>query len=174
MHTFGRTLNNPNLNDLKKEPSLWINPKIARLNGIENGQEVWLKNPKGKVSSFPIKVRVTERIRHDSVFLPHGFGNKGRIMIDGEVLEMSRTYGRGISDAEMIYKIEIDPETGGTGMRNNFVMLLTEKPKPVKKKALKKDAKSKTVKKSEKKDAKKKDSLTDKKNKNLTKKEHKS
>ncbi len=174
MHTFGRTLNNPNLNDLKKEPSLWINPKIARLNGIENGQEVWLQNPKGKVSSFPVKVRITERIRHDSVFLPHGFGNKGRIMVDGEVQEMSRTYGRGISDAEMISKIEIDPETGGTGMRNNFVMLLTEKPKPVKKKALKKDAKSKAVKKSEKKETKKKDSLTDKKNKNLTKKEHKS
>ncbi len=128
MHTFGRTLNNPNLYDLKKEPNLWINPKVARLYGVDNGQEVWLQNPKGKVSSFPIKVRVTERIRHDSVFLPHGFGNKGRIFVNGEALEMSRTYGRGISDAEMIHKIEIDPETGGTGMRNNFVTILTEKP----------------------------------------------
>ena len=129
MHTFGRTLNNPYLADLKNEPVLWVNPKVAKIYGIENGQEVWLQNPKGKVSSFGIKVRITERIRHDSVFLPHGFGNKGKIMVDGEVQEMSRTYGRGISDAEMIHKIEIDPETGGTGMRNNFVTILTEKPK---------------------------------------------
>ncbi|HIP49179.1 MAG TPA: nitrate reductase [Lutibacter sp.] len=129
MHTFGRTLNNPNLNDLKSEPKLWVNPKNARIYGLENDQEVWLKNPKGKVSSFSIKVRITERIRHDSVFLPHGFGNKGRIVTaDGELFEMSRTYGRGISDAEMITNVSIDPETGGTGLRNNFVAILTEKP----------------------------------------------
>ena len=135
MHTFGRTLNNPNLFDLKSEPLLWINPKIAKIYGIENGQYIWLQNPKGKVSSFTVKVRVTERIRHDSVFLPHGFGNKGRIFVDdGTVHEMSRTYGRGISDAEMIHQVSIDPETGGTGMRNNFVSLHTEKPKPVKRK----------------------------------------
>jgi thiosulfate reductase/polysulfide reductase chain A len=152
MHTFGRTLNNPNLNDLKKEPSLWVNPKVAKIYGVANGQEVWLQNPKGKVSSFTVKVRVTERIRHDSVFLPHGFGNKGRIFIDdGTVHEMSRTYGRGISDAEMIHKVEIDPETGGTGMRNNFVTILTEKPVK-KKKAVKKDD-------SKKKDEAKKDSI---------------
>ncbi len=128
MHTFGRTLNNPYLWELKNEPVLWVNPKVAKLNAIENGQEVWLKNFKGKVSSFGIKVRVTERIRHDSVFLPHGFGNKGRIFVDGKKLEMSRTYGRGISDSEMVYKIEKDPVTGGTGLRNNFVTILTENP----------------------------------------------
>ena len=128
MHTFGRTLNNPNLFDLKKEPKLWVHPKVARIYGVENDQEVWLKNSKGKHSSFSIKVRVTERIRHDSVFLPHGFGNKGRLVVDGEIVEMSRTYGRGISDAELISNVSIDPETGGTGMRNNFVTILTEKP----------------------------------------------
>jgi thiosulfate reductase/polysulfide reductase chain A len=137
MHTFGRTLNNPNLYDLKNEPKLWVHPKMARIYGVENDQEVWLQNPKGKVSSFSVKVRVTERIRHDSVFLPHGFGNKGKITVDGEVISMSRTYGRGISDAEMIENVAIDPETGGTGLRNNFVTILTEKPveKPTKKEA---------------------------------------
>jgi len=128
MHTFGRTLNNPYLWELKNEPNLWVNPKVAKLYGIENGQEVWLKNLKGKVSSFGIKVRVTERIRHDSVFLPHGFGNKGRIFVNGKVEEMSRAYGRGIADSEMVYKVEKDPITGGTGMRNNFVTILTENP----------------------------------------------
>ena len=128
MHTFGRTLNNPNLFELRKDPELWVNPKVARIYGIENGQMVWLKNHKGKVSSFPVKVRITERIRHDSVFLPHGFGNKGRIFVDGKVMEMSRAYGRGISDSEMISDVRIDPETGGTGMRSNFVQILTEDP----------------------------------------------
>ena len=129
MHTFGRTLNNPNLHALKDEPKLWVNPKIAKIYGLINDQEVWLKNPKDKVSSFSIKVRITERIRHDSVYLPHGFGNKGRLKRDnGEIVSMSRTYGRGISDAEMIHNVEIDPETGGTGMRNNFVTILTENP----------------------------------------------
>ena len=128
MHTFGRTLNNPYLAELRSEPVLWVHPKVAKIYGIENGQEVWLKNFKGKVSSFGIKVRVTERIRHDSVFLPHGFGNKGRIFVNGKVEEMSRTYGRGIADSEMVYKVEKDPVTGGTGMRNNFVTILTENP----------------------------------------------
>ena len=128
MHTFGRTLNNPYLWELKNEPALWVNPKVAKIYGIDNGQEVWLKNEKGKISSFSIKVRVTERIRHDSVFLPHGFGNKGRIWVNGKKEEMSRTYGRGISDSEMVYRIQKDPVTGGTGMRNNFVTILTENP----------------------------------------------
>ncbi len=128
MHTFGRTLNNPYLNELKNEPKLWVNPKVARIYGLNNEQEVWLQNPKGKISSFSIKVRITERIRHNSVFLPHGFGNKGRIFVDGKVQEMHLTYGRGISDAEMISNVLIDPETGGTGMKNNFVKILTDNP----------------------------------------------
>ncbi len=99
MHTFGRTINNPNLFELKKEPALWVHPKVAKLYDLKQGQEVWLKNHKGKVSSFSVPVRITQRIRHDSVYLPHGFGNKGRIFVDGKKLEMSRAYGRGILDS---------------------------------------------------------------------------
>ncbi len=128
MHTFGRTINNPNLFELRQEPRLWVHPKVARLYGLTNGQEVWLQNPKGKVSSFSIKVRITERIRHDSVFLPHGFGNKGKIVTEKGEIKQTRAYGRGILDSEMIYNIEKDPITGGTGLRNNFVKILTEKP----------------------------------------------
>jgi thiosulfate reductase/polysulfide reductase chain A len=128
MHTFGRTVNNPYLSGLKNEPHLWVHPKVARQYGLEQNQEVWLKNVKGKVSSFSVKVRITERIRHDSVYLPHGFGNKGRIFVDGKVLEMSRAYGRGISDSEMVHNVKIDPVTGGTGLRGNFVTILTENP----------------------------------------------
>ncbi len=128
MHTFGRTINTPHLYELRHEPVLWVHPKVAKLYDLTNGQEVWLKNPKGKVSNFSIKVRITERIRHDSVYLPHGFGHKGKIFVDGKEIKMSRAYGRGIADSELISDVLIDPETGGTGMRNNFVTILTENP----------------------------------------------
>ena len=128
MHTFGRTINTPNLWDLRNEPYLWVHPKVARIYGITNGQKVWLKNQKNKVSNFNIKVRITERIRHDSVFLAHGFGHKGKIFVDGKEIKLSRAYGRGIADSELISDVLIDPETGGTGMRNNYVTILTENP----------------------------------------------
>ena len=120
MHTFGRTVNNPYLSTLRSENRLWINPKVAKDWGIEDGQEVWLENQDGVVSSFSVKVRITERINSRAVYLPHGFGSTGK--------KLSRAYGKGVSDSEMITNVKIDPETGATGMRENFVTLLLEKP----------------------------------------------
>ncbi len=120
MHTFGRTTNNPNLNDLRSENKLWVHPKVAKILDLENDQEVWLENQDGKVTSNPVKVRITERIRHDSVFLAHGFGHTAS--------KLSRTYKKGGADWEMTTKVAIDDVTGGTGMRGNFVKILTEKP----------------------------------------------
>jgi len=120
MHTFSRTANNPNLHDLMDENTVWINPKVARVWDFSNGQEIWLKNQDGVISSFPIKIRITERIRWDSVYMVHGFGHKNK--------KLSRTFARGASDSEMITNVMIDPMMGGTGMRGNFVTFLTEKP----------------------------------------------
>lgn len=120
MHTFSRTSNNPNLSDLMDENSVWVNPKVADLWELKRDQKVWLKNQDGVISSFPIKVRVTERIRWDSVYMVHGFGTIDK--------KLSRAYGRGASDSELVTKVEIDPIMGGTGMRVNFVTFLTEDP----------------------------------------------
>jgi len=120
MHTFSRTANNPNLNDLKSENDLWVNPKVARILGIKTGQKVWLKNQDNITSTFSIKVRVTERIRWDSVYMVHGFGHDNK--------KLSRAFGKGINDTEMITKVAVDPIMGGTGMRGNFVTILTEDP----------------------------------------------
>ncbi len=122
MHTFGRTSNNPNLVDLMDENKVWVNPKVAKIWGLENNQEVWLENQDGVKSSFPIKVRVTERIRHDSVYVIHGFGRKNSPT--GKI----SCHGKGIDDSELITNIKIDPIMGGTGMRENFVTFLTENP----------------------------------------------
>ncbi len=120
MHTFSRTANNPNLNDLKDENKLWVNPKVARIQGLVSGQEVWLKNQDGVISDFPIKIRVTERIRWDSVYMVHGFGHTNK--------KLTRAVGKGINDTQMISRVAVDPLMGGTGMRGNFVSILTENP----------------------------------------------
>ena len=113
MHTFSRTANNPNLTDLMDENTLWVNPKVATLWGLKNEQYVYLENQDGVVTSFPIKVRITERIRWDSVYMVHGFGHADK--------RLSRAYGRGANDTEMITRVHVDPIMGGTGMRGNFV-----------------------------------------------------
>ena len=120
MHTFSRTSNNPNLTDLMDENDLWVNPKVARIWGMKNGQEVWLRNQDGVISSFPIKVRITERIRWDSVYMVHGFGHNNK--------KLSRAFGKGASDSELITNPVPDPIMGGTGMRGTFVTFLLEEP----------------------------------------------
>ncbi len=120
MHTFSRTANNPLLVDLMKENSVWVNPKVAAIWNLKKDQYVWLKNQDGVVSGFPIKVRVTERIRWDSVYMVHGFGHHNK--------KLSTAYGRGANDSELITQVRIDPLMGGTGMRSNFITFITEDP----------------------------------------------
>lgn len=123
MHTFSRTVNNPNLSALMSENALWVNPKVAAEWKLDNGREIWLKNQDGEVSSFPIKVRVTERIRWDSVYMVHGFGHSQK--------ELGLAFGQGINDTELITRVAIDPAMGGTGMRGNFVTFLISEPKAI-------------------------------------------
>ncbi len=120
MHTFSRTANNPNLTDLMDENNVWINPKVAKIWGLRSGQEIWLKNQDEVVSSFPIKIRITERIRWDSIYMVHGFGHSRK--------ELSQAFGKGANDSELITNLMIDPAMGGTGMRGNFVTFLTKQP----------------------------------------------
>lgn len=119
MHTFSRTSNNPNLTDLMDENTVWINPKVSKEWGITNGQYIWLKNQDEILSEFSVRVRVTERIRWDSVYMVHGFGHSQA--------RMKRCYGKGASDTQLITTVLTDPIMGGTGMRGNFVTFITEK-----------------------------------------------
>ena len=61
-------------------------------------------NQDGKRSEFPIKVRVTERIRWDSVYMVHGFGHQEK--------KLRRCYGKGASDTNLITKVLVDPVNG--------------------------------------------------------------
>ena len=120
MHTFTRTANNPNLSEIMGENRLWVNPGVAEIHGLKMGQKIWLENQDGVISDFAIKVRVTERIGPDSVYMVHGFGHTNKLL--------KKSYGKGVSDTQLITKVAIDPIMGGTGMRGNFVKFLTKKP----------------------------------------------
>ncbi|MCA9731491.1 MAG: molybdopterin-dependent oxidoreductase [Deferribacteres bacterium] len=111
-HTFARTTNNPILTELKSENEVWVNKNVARLHGLNNGQYVVLTNQDGERST-KIKVKVTERIRHDCVYMVHGFGHTDKRLRKG--------YLRGADDTKLISRVKVDPIMGGTGMRVNFV-----------------------------------------------------
>jgi thiosulfate reductase/polysulfide reductase chain A len=116
-HTFGRTINNPYLYELMPENLVWVNPAVAADHGLEGGQYVRLKNQDGVVSG-PVRVRITERIRPDSVYLPHGYGHNAN--------KLSLAHGRGADDSSLMTNVPIDPIMGGTGMRANFVTFVKE------------------------------------------------
>ena len=50
----------------------------------------------------------------------HGFGHAKK--------ELSRAYGKGVSDSDLITRVHVDPVMGGTGMRGNFVTFKFENP----------------------------------------------
>ncbi len=117
VHTFAKTQNTPVLNELYPENELWLNEDAADAEGVSNGQEVWLENQDG-ARSGPIRVKATQRIRDDAVFMPHGFGHNAP--------GLTRVNGVGASDTELQTRYALDPISGGAGMRVNFVRILTE------------------------------------------------
>jgi thiosulfate reductase/polysulfide reductase chain A len=78
---------------------------------------VRLKNQDGILSN-PIKLKATQAIRSDCVYMVHGFGHTSKML--------KRTLGRGASDASLVTRYATDPLMGGTGMNVNFVTLERE------------------------------------------------
>ncbi len=118
VHTFGRTTNNRFLSQVYDENEVWVNADALRslpqFAGREpkTGDRVVLVNQDG-VRSEPVRLRLTQRIRGDCVFLVHGFGHTAK------GLRFAR--GRGASDSNLITRYKTDPIMGGTGMNVNFV-----------------------------------------------------
>ena len=111
-HTFSRTTNNPLLFQLAPENALWVNPMVAKQHGLKSGELVKLQNQDGVISNT-IRLRVTERIGPDSVFMAHGFGHRSK--------KLQLTQGLGADDSALMTNVLIDPIMGATGMRGNFV-----------------------------------------------------
>lgn len=117
VHSFSRTQTNPILADLVDENEVWINAVVARRYGLASGDYVRLKNQDG-IESRPIRVKATERIRSDCVYMVHGFGHTAR--------GLQARYRKGASDARLITRYTFDPLMGATGMGGNFVTLELE------------------------------------------------
>jgi len=117
VHSHGKTESNLWLNTIISEPHLWINETIGRSMGLKDGQEVTVENQDG-FKSDRIKILMTPGMRPDAVYLPHGFGGNDR-----GLLNYTR---RQVSDNHLISHYTIDPISGSTGLRVNFVRLVSE------------------------------------------------
>ncbi|MHB0971208.1 MAG: molybdopterin-containing oxidoreductase family protein [Thermoanaerobaculia bacterium] len=121
VHTFGRTTNNRFLGQAFPENEVWINTDAAKaVAGFEDaplrtGDRVLLVNQDG-AQCGPIRVKITERIRGDAVYIVHGFGHTSK--------GLTFANGRGASDSTLTTRYKVDPLMGGTGMNVNFVRLV--------------------------------------------------
>jgi thiosulfate reductase/polysulfide reductase chain A len=113
-HTFGRTTNNRELSEIMPENELWLNAKIAREQGLTADDRVVLVNQDGERCA-PIRVKPTERIRPDCVYMVHGFGHTNP--------RLTFAKGRGADDSQLVTNVKIDAAMGGTGMNLNFVRI---------------------------------------------------
>ena len=93
---------------------MWVNVDAAEQLGVKDGDYVMLENQDGATSG-PVKVKATERIRHDAVFMAHGFGHDSP--------GLTSANGKGASDTKLQTRYKLDPISGGAGMRVNFVRL---------------------------------------------------
>ncbi len=87
LHTQGTTLNNPYLNELQSENSLWINAKEAKKLGISNGDVVEVSCNGIKQQA---KASLTEFIHPEVVYTLHGYGR--------QIPLQTRAYQKGMRD----------------------------------------------------------------------------
>lgn len=114
VHSFSRTHTNRILSDMMDENEVWINNDVATRMGLRSGQYVALRNQDGVVSN-KVKVKATQRIRPDCVYVVHGFGHTAK--------GLRHAYRKGASDAQLITRYKTDPLMGGTAMNVNFVTI---------------------------------------------------
>ncbi len=117
VHTFTRTQSNPLLHDLMRENEVWVNAATAAKLGLANGQYVRLRNQDG-VESGRVKVKATQRIRPDTVYMVYGFGQRNP-MLKG-------AYRKGANAGQLTTRYETDPLMGGTSIHSNFVTFVKE------------------------------------------------
>ncbi|HCV42208.1 MAG TPA: nitrate reductase [Bacteroidetes bacterium] len=117
VHSFSRTQSNHILMDMMSENEVWVNAEVAGRAGLKSGDYVRLRNQDG-VESSKVRVKATERIRPDCVYMVHGFGHNAKML--------KFAYGKGASDAHLLTRYETDPLMGGTAMNMNFVTIEQE------------------------------------------------
>jgi len=115
VHTQGHTVNNPLLSEEMPENMLWLNTDSAGELGIDEGATVEVSS--GNYSGR-MKVKLTEFIHPEAVFMVHGFGHTLPVE--------SRARGKGVSDSHLMPGgLDVwDQAGGGVAMQEHFVTVL--------------------------------------------------
>ena len=108
-YTHANSTSNPWLFDFAPENRLWINPVAAQSAGVADGDLVEVAS---SVGAARLRVKVTEEIRPDCVFMLHGFGKRSPWL--------KRAYNRGGSDAALL-ETAWDKVSGNAAMHETFV-----------------------------------------------------
>jgi thiosulfate reductase/polysulfide reductase chain A len=117
VHSFSRTQSNRVLMDMMNENEVWVNFDVAARMGLKSGDYVRLRNQDGVVSN-KVKVKATQRIRPDCVYMVHGFGHTSK--------GLQFAFGKGASDTQLMTRYVTDPLMGGTASNMNFVTIESE------------------------------------------------
>jgi len=117
VHSFSRTQTNPLLHEMMPDNEVWLNADVAARMGLADGAWVTLRNQDGVVSNR-VRLKATQRIRPDCVYMVHGFGHTA--------VRLRRACGKGASDAQLVTRYVTDPLMGGTAMGLNFVAIQAE------------------------------------------------
>ena len=117
VHTFSRTQSNPLLRDMMRENEVWVHQAVAAKQGIRNGDYVKLRNQDGVVSNR-VRVKATQRIRQDCVYLVYGFGHANAMR--------KSAHRNGASAGQLTTRYVTDPLMGGTSIHSNFVSFVKE------------------------------------------------
>jgi thiosulfate reductase/polysulfide reductase chain A len=107
--TQGSSTNNALLAELVPENEMWLHPQAARNLGIGPGDRAEVESAVGRVR---LKVRITEDIRTDTVYMDSGFG----VLSKG----LSNVYGKGASIVDVL-EDRNDKISGNMAMHETFV-----------------------------------------------------
>jgi len=109
IHTHVSTQNNPYLNELCSENTLWINSEKAQELGISDGDLVEVAS---KVGKGTIKAYVSDLIHPEATFMFHGFGHESE--------RATRSYQKGVNDSLLMENIS-DMIGGSPALHQTFV-----------------------------------------------------
>jgi thiosulfate reductase / polysulfide reductase chain A len=109
IHTHVSTQNNPYLNEICSENTLWINSEKAQELGFSDGDLVEVASRVGKGT---IKAYVSNLIHPEAAFMIHGFGHQSE--------RATRSYQKGVSDALLQENVS-DLIGGSPALHHTFV-----------------------------------------------------
>jgi formate dehydrogenase major subunit len=83
-HTRTMTMRTPGIQEIAGDPFVEINPETAKAYGIQEGDVISVKSPRGKVSA---KTKFNKGVMEQNLFMPFHYGNSGANHLTGGQLD---------------------------------------------------------------------------------------